>query len=281
MTEKKGDEAAPEAADVPPTRKHEALPDEPPARESRLSLESIELPAARVPLQVTYGVLGFAVLAALFGWGLGMVEYVTKPAAIVALVVAVLTRVVLAPRLPQDGGFSAGLRAVDHDVGLIELALLLAVFAAVVIVGSLSALSGHLVHHPIGEWWKFVVRKGTFAIAMLGAAYATHQQRLLAMDLVSRRLPPRGRQVLGIVLKLFTIALAGVLFYLGRRLYMKEGHAGPVLDLRLGVLTEKDAITVIPIGAALIMFHSLVHALIEGDYLVRGKQAAEHARTGH
>ena len=56
---------------------------------------------------------------------------------------------------------------------------------------------------------------------MLGAAFATHQQRLLAMDLVSRRLPPRGRLVLGVVLKLFTIAICVVL--VSHRL----DHAGP------------------------------------------------------
>ncbi len=183
---------------------------------------------------------------------------------------------------PDDGPVSGLVRTIDRYVGNIELGVLLAMFIAVVAVASLSALSEHLAHHQIGLWWTWVVRKGTFAIALLGAAYATQQQRLLAMDLVSRKLSPRGRLVLGIAIRLFTVALASVLVYIG--LYMHDHadhHAGPRLDLSLFVLTEKDALCVIPIGGALIVLHSLLHAVIEADYLVRGKLLPERARSGH
>ena len=183
---------------------------------------------------------------------------------------------------PDDGPVSGLVRKIDHYVGNIELGVLLAMFIAVVAVASLSALSEHIGHHQIGLWWTWVVRKGTFAIALLGAAYATQQQRLLAMDLVSRKLSPRGRLVLGIALKLFTVVLAAILVFIG--LYMHDHadhHSGPRLDLSLFVLTEKDALCVIPIGGALIVLHSLLHAVIEADYLVRGKLLPERARSGH
>ncbi len=183
---------------------------------------------------------------------------------------------------PDDGPFSRTLRKIDAAVGTAELTLLVVIFASVVIVASLSALSGHIVHHQIGQWWNFVVRKGTFAIAMLGAAYAAHQQRLLAMDLVSRRISPRARLALGVVLKLFTIVIAGVLFDIG--LYMHDhadGTVGPTLDLVIGVLTEKKVLLALPIGMALIIFHSLVHAATDADYLVRNKLPPERARSGH
>lgn len=183
---------------------------------------------------------------------------------------------------PDDGPVSGLVRTIDRYIGNIELGVLLAMFIAVVAVASLSALSEHLAHHQIGLWWTWVVRKGTFAIALLGAAYATQQQRLLAMDLVSRKLSPRGRLFLGIAIRLFTVVLASVLVYIG--LYMHEHadhHAGPRLDLSLFVLTEKDALCVIPIGGALIVLHSLLHAVIEADYLVRGKLLPERARSGH
>jgi TRAP-type C4-dicarboxylate transport system permease small subunit len=184
-------------------------------------------------------------------------------------------------RFPDDSSVSSTLRTIDNYVGLIEQGLLFAIFAAVVLVASLSALSGHIAHHQIGQWWHFVVRKGTFAIAMLGAAFATHQQRLLAMDLVSRRLPPKGRLILGIVIKLFTIAICVVLYHIGWVLRDQGmGTAGPTLSLGF-TLTERDVVAVIPIGAALIIFHCLVHAAIEIDYLVRGKLLPERARSGH
>lgn len=183
---------------------------------------------------------------------------------------------------PDDGPLSRALRKLDAAVGTAELTLLVVIFASVVIVASLSALSGHLAHHQIGQWWNFVVRKGTFVVAMLGAAYATHQQRLLAMDLVSRRISPRARLALGMVLKLFTVLIAGVLFDIG--MYMHDhadGSVGPTLDLVVGVLTEKKVLLALPIGMALIIFHSLVHAATDLDYLIRNKLPPERARSGH
>jgi len=183
---------------------------------------------------------------------------------------------------PDDGPVSSLLRTIDHYVGNIELGILLGLFAAVVAVASLSALSQHVAHHQIGLWWTWVVRKGTFAIALFGAAYATQQQRLLAMDLISRKLSPRGRLVLGIALKLFTVVLAGVLVYIGLVMHdHADQSSGPKLDLTLFSLSEKDALCVIPIGGALIVLHSLLHAAIEADYLVRGKLLPERARSGH
>ncbi|HEY1552674.1 MAG TPA: TRAP transporter small permease [Kofleriaceae bacterium] len=183
---------------------------------------------------------------------------------------------------PDDGPFSRTLRKIDAWVGTAELTLLVVIFASVVLVASLSALSGHLAHHQIGQWWNFVVRKGTFAIAMLGAAYATHQQRLLAMDLISRRISPRARLALGMVLKLFTVLIAGVLFDIGMYLHSHaDSNVGPTLDLVVGVLNEKKVLLVLPIGMALIIFHSLVHAATDADYLVRNKLPPERARSGH
>jgi hypothetical protein len=56
---------------------------------------------------------------------------------------------------------------------------------------------------------------------------------------------------------------------------------GPELDLTVFTLTEPEVILMIPIGAALIIFHSLVHAAIDAEYLVRNKLPPERARSGH
>jgi TRAP-type C4-dicarboxylate transport system permease small subunit len=219
VTENK-DDAAPEPADVPPTRKHEA-PAEPPKRESHLSLENIPV--------------GF----------------------------------------PDDGPVSANVRRVDNYLGLIEQGLLFALLAAVVLTAASAALSDKLFHHPLGRWWFTTVRGGTFAIAMFGAVFATHQQRHLAMDLISRRLPPKGRLILGIVLKLFTIAIAALLLRSG--LHQRDTVGGVVEEY----ISDKSIVTALPIGAALIMLHSLLHLVIDVDYLVRGKNPPEKIRTGH
>ena len=185
-------------------------------------------------------------------------------------------------QFPDDGPVSRVVRVVDNTVGRIELAILLSLLVTVVIVASVSALSDHVFHYRIGLWWTWVVRKGTFAIAMFGAAYATQQQRLLAMDLVSKGLSPRARLVLGILLKLFTIAIACVFVYIGMHMHDRADHAaGPKLNLPFARLSEKDAVAVIPIGGALIVLHSLLHAIIEAEYFARGKLLPERVRTGH
>lgn len=176
---------------------------------------------------------------------------------------------------PDDGAVSAMVRKVDGGVGLIEQAILFLLLIAVVLTASWAALSDKLFDIHLGRWWFTVVRGGTFTIAMFAAAFATHQQRHLAMDLVSRRLTPRGRLILGIVLKIFTIAIAAVLFRSGMH---QRDHVGGVVD---ELISDKTIVTMLPIGCALIIFHSLMHIVIDVDYLVRGKLPPERARSGH
>lgn len=179
------------------------------------------------------------------------------------------------PSFPDDGPVSEFVRKADNSLGLIEQICLFALLAAVVLTAAASALSDKLFHHHLGRWWFTVVRGGTFTIAMLGAVFATHQQRHLAMDLISRKLSPRGRLVLGIVLKLFTIVIAALLFRSG--LHQRE-HVGSGENL---IVSDRAVVTMLPIGAALIILHSLLHIVIDVDYLVRRKLPPEKARTGH
>ena len=95
------------------------------------------------------------------------------------------------------------------------------------------------------------------------------------MDFVSRRISLRARFVLGIVLKLLTIAIAVLLFRSG--LHQREHVGGTVEEF----VSDKTIVTMLPIGAGLIIFHSLLHIVIDLDYLVRGKLPPEKARTGH
>jgi TRAP-type C4-dicarboxylate transport system permease small subunit len=179
------------------------------------------------------------------------------------------------PTFPDDSQVSRGIRQVDGYIGVIEQILLFALLAAVVLTAAGAALSDKLFHEPFGRWWFTVVRGGTFTIAMLGAVFATHQQRHLAMDLVSRKIPPKGRLVLAIVLKLFTILIAYLLYKSG--MHQRDHVGGTVKEF----IDDKTIVTMMPIGAALIILHSVLHIVIDVDYLVRGKLPPEKARTGH
>jgi hypothetical protein len=166
---------------------------------------------------------------------------------------------------PDDGTVSANLRKVDHYVGVIEQALLFVVLATVVLVAAAAALSDRLVHHQLGRWWHYIVRGGTFS-----------------MDLISRRMTPRGRLILGLLLKLFTIAIAAVLVHTGW--HLRETASGADrehLELFGFNITDQTIVASIAVGAALIIFHSVLHAVIDIEYLVRGKLPPERARSGH
>jgi TRAP-type mannitol/chloroaromatic compound transport system permease small subunit len=176
---------------------------------------------------------------------------------------------------PDDGALSANVRKVDNGVGMIEQALLFLLLIAVVLTASTAALGDKLFGYHLGRWWFVVVRGGTFTIAMMAAAFATHQQRHLAMDLVSRRLTPRGRLILGMLLKVFTIVIAAVLFRSGMH---QRDHVGGVVE---EFVSDKTIVTMMPIGCALIILHSFLHIVIDLDYLVRGKLPPERARSGH
>lgn len=176
---------------------------------------------------------------------------------------------------PDDGALSSIVRKVDGGVGMIEQAFLFLLLIAVVVTASSAALSDKLLGTHMGRWWFTVVRGGTFTIAMIAAAFATHQQRHLAMDLVSRRLSPRGRLILGMLLKVFTIVIAAVLFRSGMH---QRDHVGGVVQ---EFVSDKTIVTMLPVGCALIILHSLLHIVIDIDYLVRGKLPPERARSAH
>lgn len=264
-----------------------AAADEPPARESHLSLDQIPVPHDRPPVQAMYALLGLGVLAAVLGFtgislgvpGLG--GDTMRAVAVLAFGLAIMARFVRAAKLHDDDAAAYSLRAVDHYIGLLEQAVLVALLATVVLVAASSALSDKLAHHQFGRWWYTTVRAGTFSIAMMGAVFATQQQRHLAMDLVSKRLPPRGRLVLGLLLELLTIAIAVLFYRSGLHQRDTVGDSEEPLSIFGMHVNDQDVVTMIPIGAALIIVHCLLHVAIGTDYLVRGKLPPERARSGH
>jgi TRAP-type C4-dicarboxylate transport system permease small subunit len=176
---------------------------------------------------------------------------------------------------PDDGPVAQLLRRVDKVLGTAEQALLFAVLFIVVL-----AACGHAIKEKItdqGIWWSYdVVRGGTFVLAMIGAAFATHQSRHLAMDLISRRLPPRARLVLQALLEVFTIAICAVLARSG---WHQVAAAGKENGRHL--IEAADVAMFLPVGAVLIIVHAALHLIIDVDYLRRGKLLPERARSGH
>ena len=176
---------------------------------------------------------------------------------------------------PDDGAVSAGIRKLDHFLGLAEQAALFAILVIVIVVASTHAIKEKITH--LGLWWSAdVIRGGTFSLGMIGAAYATQQQRHLAMDLLSKKIPPRYRLLLASAIELFTIAVCCMLIYSGWR---QIDAAGTETGRHL--FQAKSIVIFLPIGAGLIALHAFLHLIIHLDYFARGKIPPERARSGH
>lgn len=177
---------------------------------------------------------------------------------------------------PDDGPLARQVRKVDNYLGVIEQIVLVTLMSIVVVVAASHAILDRIAHIRI-SFKDDVIRGGTFAIALLGGAFATHQARHLAMDLISRRLSPRARLFLKVVLGLFTMFIVVLLVRAGF-------HA---IDIEKTVPHEDKLITplriayLIPIGGALIVVHTLLHTIIDIDYIIRKKTPPERMRSGH
>jgi TRAP-type C4-dicarboxylate transport system permease small subunit len=177
---------------------------------------------------------------------------------------------------PDDGPVAGWLRRADRGLGIAEQAVLVLLLTAVVVTAATAALSDRVLGVRLGRWWFDIVRGGTFSIAMIGAVFASHQQRHLAMDLVSRRLPPRGRLMLRVVLALFTVLVAALLVRSGLHQLDTVGDEGGE-----HLISTHAIVMFMPIGAVLIIAHTVLHMVIDIEYLVRRRLPPERARSGH
>jgi len=181
-------------------------------------------------------------------------------------------------RFPNDSKLSRIVRRIDHAVGAGEQGFVFFLLALIVIVASLAAIHDKLTTDHLGRWWHTIVRGGTFAIAMFAAAYTTQEQRHLAMDLVSRKLTPKGRLMLGLALKVLTVGVCYFLFKSGRAQLGVVG-TGETLSVFGMHINDVDVVSSISIAAVLISFHTILHFIIDLDYLVRGVTPPERARA--
>lgn len=173
------------------------------------------------------------------------------------------------PAASPEPPLARTLRRLDEGVGEGERVLIAMLFASLVAVGFYRTFVD-LVWNERPLWAVEGIRVSVFAIAMMGAAFATHHKRNFSLDLLSKMFAPRGRAVLRVVLNLVAIAAALLLFY-GGWLVKKT------------ISVEKDYELVpkwiigwfIPIAAALIIVHLLLHTVIELAYLARGGTAPE------
>ncbi len=177
---------------------------------------------------------------------------------------------------PDDGPVSAMVRKIDNFVGKAEQIVLVAIFATIVVIGSAHALLERIAHIRL-EFAGDIIRSGTFAIALLGGAFATHQAKHLSMDLLSRKFSPRGRLFLKLILSVFMIFVLVLL--------IRSGYAQVENERQFAAedkfLSRVRIAFLIPIGGAIMIFHTVLHMIIDADYIARHKTPPERMRSGH
>jgi TRAP-type C4-dicarboxylate transport system permease small subunit len=182
------------------------------------------------------------------------------------------------PTYPDDDKLAAVVRSSDEMLGKFEQVVLVTLLFSVMMVAVIATLSDKIADaHPFGHFKDDAIRGGTFAMALIGAAFAMHQGRHLSMDLISRRLAPRARLFLKIVLALFTIFIVLLMIRSGFHTIVKEAEFKA--DDKL--ITPMRLAYLVPIGGALIIVHTLLHTIIDLNYIFRGKTPPEKMRTGH
>lgn len=177
---------------------------------------------------------------------------------------------------PDDGDFARTVRKIDSYLGMIEQGVLMFLFAALVVLTAGSAILEKAVNYRFHEK-DDVIRACTFALAMIGGAFASHQAKHLSLDLVTRKFSPRGRLLLRIGLGVFAAFILVLFVRAGLQNVEIEGRmaeSGKLLsDARLAWL--------IPVGAALMLVHTILHAVIDVDYAVRRKLPPAQQVSGH
>lgn len=177
---------------------------------------------------------------------------------------------------PDDGPVSETVRKIDNTVGMVEQIVLVTILSIVVLTAAGHAISDRFFHYHV-PFKDDVIRAGTFAIAMLAGAFASHQAKHLSMDLISRRLSPRARLFLKVFLGLFVIFMVALLIRSGFHNIDNEKQFAAEDKL----ITRVRIAWLIPIGGFLIIFHTLLHAIIDVDYILRRKTPPERMRSGH
>ncbi len=160
-------------------------------------------------------------------------------------------------------------RLIDDGIGLGERVLIVTIFVFLVAVGFYRTFAD-LMWNERPLWAIEGIRVAVFAIAMVGAAFATHLKRNFNLDLLSKLFGPRGRAALRVALNLIAILAAALLCYGGwlvKKTLAREHDYELVPKWIIGWF--------IPIAASLIILHLVLHTIIELVYLARGEAAPE------
>jgi TRAP-type C4-dicarboxylate transport system permease small subunit len=179
------------------------------------------------------------------------------------------------PEAPADPALSTAepetvvlLRRLDRALGVAEVALLCVFLAVLIGVALWSFISGHLLDkNP--TWTDELIRASVFFTAWTGAVLAAQTDQLLNMDLITRLVKPRTKLIIRGFTRLLTIGACVLLIHGGLVVH------GVITGEHYEVISTATVALALPLGAALVGTHVLLHLAMDVIYLIAGRTPPE------
>jgi len=154
--------------------------------------------------------------------------------------------------------FDAGLARGEGAIAAVVLLLLILVAAAQALLRNLTLVhvgwANGLLEHL--SWGDSFMQKSTLWLAFLGASLATHNEKHIAIDVLSRISPKRAQALLSVVIGLFA---AVTCFYLARVFFQAVMNNAGDIPFDMQVMDEAGAsLHICDVGAAAIADARLV-----------------------
>jgi len=163
------------------------------------------------------------------------------------------------------------LRSIDRGLVTIE-GWLLVLFLGTMVVLSFAQVVLRNVFSTGFIWADPLVRHMVLWVGFLGAAIATHEERHISIDALTRFLSPRWKAAATVAGQLFLAVVCVALVSASWTFLMEEKEAGG--EIIAGVPTYV-ALMIIPLGYLLIAIHAVIRAMTRWPALLGRELRAE------
>ena len=138
------------------------------------------------------------------------------------------------------------IRAIDRNLARGEAAIAATVLLLMILVAATQAALRNLTNLDFEwanlvlermEWADSFLQKGTLWLAFFGASLSTYDEKHIAIDVLPRLAPPRGKQLIRAIVCIFSSVTC---FYLGRVFWLSVLNNAKEIPLEYSVLGPTD-----------------------------------------
>ena len=138
------------------------------------------------------------------------------------------------------------IRRIDRNLARGEAAIAAAVLLIMILVAATQAALRNLTNLDFEwanlvlermEWADSFLQKGTLWLAFFGASLSTYDEKHIAIDVLPRLAPPRGKQLIRAIVCIFSSVTC---FYLGRVFWLSVLNNAKEIPLEYSVLGPTD-----------------------------------------